>query len=106
VSKSFAELTFTRLRLERLALERRWTDVAQSARSTLTRAPLRRFQRFDVALRPTPDVAWAGEAAVVALRDRRAAEADSDRVAIASEGELARLDHGLGVGFARARPAS
>ncbi len=62
-----------------------------------------RAQRGHVVERPAPDVARAGEPAFVSARDRRAAEADRDGVAVRPECQLARLDHGAGIGLARAR---
>src|SRR3989344_2677550 len=59
-----------------------------------------RLELFHVSSRLGPDVGFGGEADFIALRDRRAAEADGDGVAFDPEGELAGLDHVAGVGFA------
>jgi hypothetical protein len=50
-------------------------------------------ERLHIAERPRPDVARAREPGLIALRNRRAAEADGDGVAIWPVGDLARLDH-------------
>ena len=56
-------------------------------------------QRLHVAQRLGEDVARARQPAFVALRDRRAAEADRDGRAFRPIGDLARRDHGAGIGL-------
>ena len=57
-------------------------------------------QRLHVAESLRKNIARAGQPAFVALRDRRAAEAKRDRRAFRPIGDLARGDHGAGIGLA------
>lgn len=56
-----------------------------------------RSKLLHVGDRPAEDVAGARQPRLAALGDRRAAEADGDRIAVGPEGDLARRDDGAGV---------
>src|SRR5512143_2675594 len=66
-------------------------------------AGLDALQRLHVVERAAPDVAGAGEADLAAVRNRRRAEPDGDRVAVGPEREFAGFYHGPRVLLARQR---